>query len=97
MKLTFGSFFISQWTPLGRPLYVDLSRKTVLVIGGNTGIGFEAAKHFAKMKPARLIIGSRSAERGQAAAKGVSCPCIFLHTRLSDLSMQILRVPQAAL
>lgn len=96
MKLTFGSFFVSQWTPLGRPLYADLSGKTVLVIGGNTGIGFEAAKHFAKMKPARLIIGSRGAERGQAAAKGVSCPCVFLPTRLLPLCADITRATGCA-
>ena len=35
----------------------DLTGKTVVVIGANMGIGYEAAKHFAAMNPARLIMG----------------------------------------
>lgn len=38
----------------------DLSAKTVLVVGANVGIGFEASKHFARMQPERLIIACRS-------------------------------------
>lgn len=69
-KRSFGSFFVSQWTPLGPPLYADLTGKTVVIIGGNTGIGLEAAKHFARMKPTRLILGCRSIQRGQTAVEG---------------------------
>ncbi|KAG7440361.1 uncharacterized protein BT62DRAFT_1012716 [Guyanagaster necrorhizus] len=29
--------------------------KTLVLIGANTGLGFEAAKHFARMNPARLV------------------------------------------
>ena len=46
----------------------DLSGKTVVVIGANVGLGFEAAKHFARMNPDRIILGCRSKERGEAAA-----------------------------
>ena len=46
----------------------DLSGKTVVVIGANIGLGFEAAKHFARMNPDRIILGCRSKERGEAAA-----------------------------
>ena len=48
----------------------DLSGKTVVVIGANVGLGFEAAKHFARMNPDRIILGCRSKERGEAAAAG---------------------------
>jgi len=48
----------------------DLAGKTVLVIGGNGGIGFEACKHFARMTPARLVIACRSKEKGEAAIEG---------------------------
>lgn len=73
-RFAFGPFFIAQWTPLGPPLYADITGKTVVIIGGNAGIGFETAKHFARMKPARLVIGCRSEERGQAAAEGILFP-----------------------
>lgn len=83
-KLTFWTIFADQWTYLPPPLYADLDGKTVLVLGANTGIGLEAAKHFAKMKPARLIVGCRSEERGRAACEGenscptLSSPCLIL-------------------
>ncbi|KAK7687179.1 hypothetical protein QCA50_009683 [Cerrena zonata] len=44
----------------------DLSGKTVAVIGCNTGIGLEIAKHFAIMNPARVICGCRSQEKADA-------------------------------
>ena len=45
-------------------LHADLSGRTVVVIGSNVGIGFEAAKHFAEMNPKRLIVTCRSQEKG---------------------------------
>ncbi|VDC06484.1 unnamed protein product [Peniophora sp. CBMAI 1063] len=45
----------------------DLSNKIVMVIGANIGLGFEATKHFARMKPARLILACRSEEKGKLA------------------------------
>ncbi|ESK93917.1 short-chain dehydrogenase [Moniliophthora roreri MCA 2997] len=45
----------------------DLSEKTVVVIGANTGLGFEACKHFASMNPGKLIMGCRSQAKGDAA------------------------------
>jgi retinol dehydrogenase 12 len=46
--------------------HVDLTGKTVVVIGANVGLGFEAAKHFASMNPKKLVLGCRSQEKGQA-------------------------------
>ena len=60
-------FLLAQWTRLPPPLLVDLAGKTVIVTGANTGIGLEAATHFARMKPARLIIACRSEEKGKNA------------------------------
>ncbi|KAJ7590397.1 hypothetical protein C8J56DRAFT_1140345 [Mycena floridula] len=47
----------------------DLSGKTVALVGANTGIGFEAVKHFAKMNPARMILGCRSEEKGRTTVE----------------------------
>lgn len=60
-------FLKDQWTPAAPVEKADLTGKTVLVLGANTGIGYEAAKHFATMKPARLVMACRSQERGAAA------------------------------
>ncbi|KAH6902602.1 short-chain dehydrogenase [Coprinopsis sp. MPI-PUGE-AT-0042] len=46
-----------------RPLVQDYSCYPARI----TGIGYEAAKYFAKMKPGKLIIACRSKERGDAA------------------------------
>ncbi len=47
----------------------DLTGKVVLVVGANTGLGWEAAKHFATMNPARLLLACRSKDRGTAAVE----------------------------
>lgn len=41
--------------------------KTVVITGGNAGVGFEAARHMA-LKGAHVTIVARSAARGDAAA-----------------------------
>ena len=51
-------------------LYSDLTGKTVMVVGANTGIGFETAKHFAQMNPKRLILACRSEKKGLDAISG---------------------------
>ncbi|KAJ7649105.1 hypothetical protein DFH06DRAFT_558007 [Mycena polygramma] len=47
----------------------DLTGKTVCVLGANTGIGFQATKHFATMNPARIILACRSQARGREAVE----------------------------
>ncbi|KAJ7584587.1 hypothetical protein C8J56DRAFT_1166630 [Mycena floridula] len=46
---------------------VDLRGKVVVVVGANTGLGFEAAKHFASMNPAKLIMTARDPVKGEEA------------------------------
>jgi len=58
---------INQWSTVPPVEMVDLSAKTILVVGANIGIGIEASKHFARMQPARLIIACRNESKGKAA------------------------------
>ena len=74
MQLSYFQFVREQLTTVPSVEHEDLSGKTVVVIGANIGLGFEAAKHFAKMNPERIILGCRSKERGEAAAIGETNP-----------------------
>jgi hypothetical protein len=69
-KLTFLGLIKDQWWKVAPVEHADLTGKTVVVIGANVGLGFEAAKHFASMNPKRLVLGCRSQEKGQAAIQG---------------------------
>ncbi|KAK7031654.1 hypothetical protein R3P38DRAFT_3393524 [Favolaschia claudopus] len=67
MKLSFFTFLRGQFSPQPPVVKADLAGKTVVVLGANTGLGFEASKHFASMNPGRLILACRSEAKGQAA------------------------------
>ena len=53
----------------GRPRIppADLSRKTMIVTGGNVGLGFEAAKHLVELNLSSLILACRDTKKGEAA------------------------------
>ncbi|KAG2147391.1 uncharacterized protein EDB93DRAFT_1226546 [Suillus bovinus] len=71
MKKSILAAVIDQWSVVPPVETADLSGKTVLVVGANVGIGFEASKHFARMQPARLIIACRNEAKGKAALAGM--------------------------
>jgi retinol dehydrogenase-12 len=66
-RLTLLGLLRSQWSPIHPVVTANLAGKTVVITGSNTGLGFEAAKHFAKMNPGRLILACRSQEKGEVA------------------------------
>ncbi|TGO32755.1 hypothetical protein BHYA_0291g00110 [Botrytis hyacinthi] len=41
--------------------------KTIIITGGNTGLGFEAAKYYLKLKASRVILACRSLEKADKA------------------------------
>jgi retinol dehydrogenase 12 len=71
-KFSVLGFIRDQWTPLPALYRVDLTGQTVVVTGSNIGLGLEAAKHFARMNPANLILAVRSKSKGDTALAGAS-------------------------
>jgi len=65
-KTSFTQFIRDQWATLPDTAK-DLTGKTVIVVGANVGLGFEAAKKFATMNPAKLILACRSQSKGDEA------------------------------
>ncbi|KAG8761676.1 hypothetical protein FRC14_000060 [Serendipita sp. 396] len=60
----------NKWLPTRWSLpeaVVDLTGRTVIVTGGNTGLGLEAAKMFYAMNPERLILAVRTVGKGEEA------------------------------
>jgi retinol dehydrogenase-12 len=49
----------------------DCTGRTIIVTGANTGLGKEAARHIVKLNAERVIITSRTASKGEAAAKDI--------------------------
>ncbi|KAK7055882.1 WW domain-containing oxidoreductase [Favolaschia claudopus] len=67
MKWSYWAFFAQQRKRQPPVTKVDLTGKTVVMIGANAGLGFEASKHFASMNPGRLILACRNESKGKAA------------------------------
>ncbi|KAK8051625.1 hypothetical protein PG993_003010 [Apiospora rasikravindrae] len=62
--------FWTQVVPLPEPTG-DFTGKTVIVTGANTGLGLEAARHFAKLNASKVILGCRDLEKAEAARRGI--------------------------
>ena len=69
---TFLRFLWDQLSYHAPAVRKDLSGQTVVVVGANVGLGYEAAKHFATMGAERVIMACRSEERGAAAVERTS-------------------------
>ena len=71
-KYTTPQFLADQLGYHAPAFHKDLSGKTVVVVGANAGLGYEAAKHFLAMGAARVIMACRSKERGAEAVERTS-------------------------
>lgn len=71
----------TKWTTQNIP---DLSGKTIIVTGGNSGLGFESVKAFAE-KGAQVILASRSVEKGEEAKKQMGSASANVHVMQLDL------------
>lgn len=72
---------IEKWTESNIP---DLTGKTIIVTGGNSGLGYETCKMFAKNN-AKVIMASRSIERCKEAVKKI-------HKSIPNADIDIMRL-----
>ena len=64
----------------------DLTGKTAIVTGGNSGVGFEAAIELAR-HGATIIIACRSAQRGESALASIQALALSTRSRLMILDL----------
>ncbi|KAJ7739822.1 hypothetical protein B0H16DRAFT_1758391 [Mycena metata] len=55
----------------GAETYGDLTGRTFLVTGSNTGVGFGLATHLARLQPAQLILAVRDLKKGEVAKESI--------------------------
>lgn len=90
MKKSFASLVWDQWKTVPTVATADLTGQTVIVTGANIGLGFESAKHFAKMNPAKLILACRSEEKGKAAVESTSRSFVKVMSKLILINHRLL-------
>ncbi|MDI1487586.1 MAG: hypothetical protein OHK93_006856 [Ramalina farinacea] len=64
------TFLVGQWTHTPIPT-ASFSGQTVIITGSNTGIGLSAARYFALLGAAHIILGVRNTTAGEAAANAI--------------------------
>ncbi|KAI0153994.1 hypothetical protein BJ166DRAFT_595115 [Pestalotiopsis sp. NC0098] len=65
------------------------SGQTIIITGSNTGLGKEAARHYARLGAKRLILAVRSLEKGNAAKREIqtsAAPGVIIDVWLLDLA-----------
>ena len=71
LSLAFVSHFLRcQHTRLPYPDY-SFNGQNVIVTGANTGLGFEAAKHFVRLSAEKVILAVRNADKGKEAKRRI--------------------------
>ncbi|KAH6902600.1 short-chain dehydrogenase [Coprinopsis sp. MPI-PUGE-AT-0042] len=87
MKLSFWQFFTNQRKAVPPVPVADLTGKTVLITGANTGLGYEACEAFRQHEPGKVIIACRSKAKGDEAVTRLKNETGFsnIHLRVLDL------------
>lgn len=66
--LNYVSVITDKWATLPDAV-TDLTGRTIVITGGNVGLGFASAESFLRMSPARIVLAVRSIEKGEEAKK----------------------------
>jgi NAD(P)-dependent dehydrogenase (short-subunit alcohol dehydrogenase family) len=74
---------VKKWTFEDIP---DLTGKTIIVTGGNSGLGYEAVKMFSR-KNAEVILASRNLERGETAKETIKAE--FPHVNIKIMKLDL--------
>ena len=64
-------FFYSQLLVTPPVPSKDLTGKTIIVTGSNTGLGKEAVRHYVRLNAEKVIIACRSLDKGEAAKNDI--------------------------
>ncbi|KAJ3054248.1 hypothetical protein HK097_002280 [Rhizophlyctis rosea] len=84
---TFATFVTMQNEVLPTMPHNDLTGKTIIVTGSNTGIGYEVAKAIATMKPAKLILAARNEEKTLKALQNIQAETGFKSLEFMQLDL----------
>ena len=66
LKFLYSQFFVRPEEPTG-----DFRGQVIIVTGANTGLGLEAARILVRLGAKKVILGVRTLEKGDAAAKDI--------------------------
>jgi NAD(P)-dependent dehydrogenase (short-subunit alcohol dehydrogenase family) len=65
-QFLYSQFFVTPPYPA-----YDFTGQTVIVTSSNTGLGLEAARHFARLNCAKLILAVRTKSKGEEAKESI--------------------------
>jgi len=65
----------------------DLQDKVIIITGANTGLGFEAAKHFARINAAKIILAVRNMKKGNEARDKIQAETGFNNIVVRELDL----------
>ncbi|CAD6582561.1 MAG: hypothetical protein TREMPRED_003323 [Tremellales sp. Tagirdzhanova-0007] len=71
MALNYLLHLTTQFYRIPEVPQVDLTGRTVLITGANAGIGFEIARHMAKLSPKTIVIVCRRVDAGEDARREI--------------------------
>ena len=68
----------------------NYSGQTIVITGSNTGLGLEAARHYARLDASKLILAVRSVDKGEAAKKDIET------TAAKGVSIEVWKIDMAS-